>query len=420
MAKTDARTSVVRGQNSDSGDAPEAPERPPTFASGDTNHNHTGKQVDPKSPYVSEKVRAAEIATLRKKYLEHIKDEPFWRPLVTLTCSTRPIAKTLARLSRGLSQGKPFYAVIEPEGRKHKLSFASRLRSLRLTRMRTLGVEMAQLFAGVRGGPIGVRFDEHSRGRGIGGEGLEKPIPWEKRVIGVGLGEWYPLTPEFMDSFHVLAKTIPPVVEATGKDKGKSKPPLLIYTVDDYGRPTGDVPELPWPAMEREITPEIQRGLSARLVLKYMERMLEIKPPVDKELSLYTSSPIPPSKIASSNLIGNHRVPITARFVLVNEPPFPPASGIHEVRNTWARNALYQRIESFCSEYANEIAIGASIRTSGVIYPSQASISPENEIDSLITFTEGGGEYMDATENFEEDDDEDAEGSQSSAPHTTL
>ena len=65
------------------------------------------------------------------------------------------------------------------------------MREMRLHRMRTLALEIASMLRGDRGGPVGIRFGSHERGRGIDGEGLEKPLPLDKRVIKIGVADWY-------------------------------------------------------------------------------------------------------------------------------------------------------------------------------------------------------------------------------------
>ncbi|KAJ4490466.1 hypothetical protein J3R30DRAFT_85630 [Lentinula aciculospora] len=360
--ESDARTSIVKGQNSNSGEAPEAPERWPTFASSDIDHvDETDSAVATSS---NPGTHQQAVSDLRQKYFEFIKDEPFWRPLIALTVSTRPIAKTLARLSRGLSQGKPFYSIVSPDDRKARASFAGRLRSLRVTRMRTLAIEMAQLLAGARGGPIGVRFDEHSRGRGIDGEGLDKPIPWDKRVIGVGIGQWYPLADELIESFKVLAeKEVTEVYESDARKDTTSKSPFLIYEVDDHGRPIGEVPEFPWPVFDK-MNDDVRTGIQALGMVMKMERLLLYDSPAGRVLSAIVDSPS--SRYTDLiEAIGDHHTPVTFRFVNDSQPLAEAA----ELRAGYARTALKKRIDNFYREHTLSIALAKAMRVSGVIYP---------------------------------------------------
>ncbi|KAJ7119491.1 hypothetical protein C8R44DRAFT_175979 [Mycena epipterygia] len=138
----------------------------------------------------------------RHQYIPTLDEKPFWRPLITLTVSTRPIGLSLLRLSKGQPTGRPFHADISLDDRKCRISYANRMRSVRVKRMQNLAVEMAQILAGSRGGAVGIRFETDTLGRGIGGEGLENSIPWEKRVIGVGVADWYRMAPEVKTLFR--------------------------------------------------------------------------------------------------------------------------------------------------------------------------------------------------------------------------
>ncbi|KAJ3719679.1 hypothetical protein DFJ43DRAFT_1031844 [Lentinula guzmanii] len=374
----DARTSVVKRQATISGETPDSPERPPTFVSSDPHH------VDEVESAIAPPPESDKHKQLRDKYFEFIKDEPFWRPLIALTVSTRPIAKTLARLSRGLSQGRPFYSIVTPDDRKARASLAGRLRSLRVTRMRTLALEMAQLLAGARGGPIGVRFDEHSRGRGIDGEGLDKPIPWEKRVIGVGIGQWYPLADELTQSFKVLAEK--EVIEAyqSGNDT-TTKPPFLIYQFDDHGRPIGEVPEFPWPALDM-MNDEVRMGIQALGIVTKMERLLSRDPPAGKVLSVTVDHKNPSSSSSKYpdliEAISDHHTPITICFV----DELQSLTKAAELRAGYARTALKKRIDSFYREYTGSIALAKTMRASGVIYPHSERDFTKTLVNSRETY----------------------------------
>ncbi|KAF7328998.1 hypothetical protein MVEN_02529800 [Mycena venus] len=160
----------------------------------------------------------------REQYMPTLRTAPFWRPLVTLTVSTRPIALTLLRLSRGLPTGRPYHANIDNHDKKCRISFVHRMRRMRLQRVMNLAVEMGQVLAGLRGGVVGIRFDTDSMGRGIAGEGLAEPIPHEKRVIGVGVGDWYRLAPDLKELFRARAE-----------DEIPARRPFEIYGLDEFG-----------------------------------------------------------------------------------------------------------------------------------------------------------------------------------------
>ncbi|KAH7914908.1 hypothetical protein BJ138DRAFT_267947 [Hygrophoropsis aurantiaca] len=180
-----------------------------------------------------------DAAATRERYLPTLSKTPFFRPLLTLTVSTRPLGTTLVRLSRALPRGLPFYASIDPEDRKVGTSFSSRMRNLRLDRMHCLSVSLAQALTGARGGLVGVRFNANERGRGVEGESLEKALDWNQRVIGVGVGNWYQRAAELKDAFKTdgegkVASVYTSVNEV--KDKG----PFDVYGLDAWGRRISD------------------------------------------------------------------------------------------------------------------------------------------------------------------------------------
>ena len=127
----------------------------------------------------------------RNQYMATLQEKPFWRPVLTATLSTRSLALTYARLSRALPRGLPYYASIEEHDRKYAPTFNSRMHNLRVRRMRQLVVDIGRRLRGDFGGFPGLRFGPSDRGRTIDGEGLEAPIPADKRVIHVGVGEWH-------------------------------------------------------------------------------------------------------------------------------------------------------------------------------------------------------------------------------------
>lgn len=128
---------------------------------------------------------------IRQLYYPLIKNEPFWRPLLAVTFSTRPLALTLSRLSKALPRGLPFYASMTNDDRKCLYSFTHRMTSLRLDRIRSLVLNICSRLSGEKGGFVGIRFSTDTRGRGIDGEGLADPIPRDKRLVKVMIGDWF-------------------------------------------------------------------------------------------------------------------------------------------------------------------------------------------------------------------------------------
>jgi hypothetical protein len=135
--------------------------------------------------------KAKTIGEIRALYEPLLANEPFWRPLVSVTVATRPLALTLVRLCRALPRGLPFYASIDTHDRKTFYSFPDRMRLLRLQRIRQLTIDMARRLEGYYGGFIGIRFNKNDRGRAIHGERLGEPLPDSLRVIRVGIAHWY-------------------------------------------------------------------------------------------------------------------------------------------------------------------------------------------------------------------------------------
>ncbi|KAJ7075989.1 hypothetical protein B0H15DRAFT_607080 [Mycena belliarum] len=177
--------------------------------------------------------------TPRSEYLPTLETTPFWRPLLTLTVSTRPLGLTLLRLSKGLPTGRPFHADFSSDDRKCRISFVNRVRVMRVKRMQNLAVEMGQMLGGARGGMVGMRIDTESMGRGIGGEGLEAPLPREKRVIGVGVASYYRFAQDVREMFRIRGKD-----EIFTPDR---RPPFEIFEIDDFGRKLGqDGAVVPW------------------------------------------------------------------------------------------------------------------------------------------------------------------------------
>ncbi|KAI0366460.1 hypothetical protein BV20DRAFT_971789 [Pilatotrama ljubarskyi] len=140
-------------------------------------------------------------AEIRKRYAPTLEKTPFWRPLVTVTVATRPIADTLERLSRGHARGTPFQATIDSDDRKNFYTYNGRLRNMQLERIRELTHQLAIRLGGAYGGMIGLRCNALQRGRGVNGELLAEPLPKEMRKIKIGVAEWYPFADEVKERF---------------------------------------------------------------------------------------------------------------------------------------------------------------------------------------------------------------------------
>ncbi|OCH87743.1 hypothetical protein OBBRIDRAFT_889572 [Obba rivulosa] len=210
---------------------------------------------------------AQEIDDARKKlrgqYIPTLKDTPFWRPLLTMTFPTRPIGLTILRLSKGMPRGTPFYATISNDDRKCHSSFPARMRCLRLDRMAQLTIDMAKLLAGQRGGIVGLRLSPKDRGRGINGERLDDRIPYDMRVIKVGVGEWYSRADEVKEAYKLDAQ------EAEVDDS------IEVFGLDERGNRTdgGSWPE----SKSRPFVGNIERWMAVKLGVNIQELPPHVK-----------------------------------------------------------------------------------------------------------------------------------------------
>ncbi|CAL1702818.1 unnamed protein product [Somion occarium] len=207
----------------------------------------------------------AVLKRIREQYLPTLSKEPFWRPLLSLTFSTRPIALTISRLAKSHPRGLPFYASINDHDRKFGPSYDARIRNMRLERMAGLTIELAKVMSGERGGIIGVRFKPEERGRGIDGEGLDDKIPLEKRIVKIGVGEWYPLANEVKEAFQLDG-------EAAGDHVTET---LQIFGLDEFGNRTDGVA---WPESKtiregKEWYKSVEKRALANLSSEEVEKM---------------------------------------------------------------------------------------------------------------------------------------------------
>lgn len=166
---------------------------------------------------------ADSAAISRQRYLSTLSETPFWQPILSLTFATRPIAMSMARLSRGMERGTPFYATIPPAERRHTASFSSRMRQLRLTRMQSLTSQLTKALKGERGGIFGLRASPAQKGRGIDGEGLDAHVAPVARAVKVGVAEWHPLAADVKEAF------------AADAEKNGAKDVVEVFGIDEKG-----------------------------------------------------------------------------------------------------------------------------------------------------------------------------------------
>ncbi|EIM80649.1 uncharacterized protein STEHIDRAFT_150375 [Stereum hirsutum FP-91666 SS1] len=201
------------------------------------------------------------LTALRERYQPTLKETPFWRPLITVTMSTRPLAMALNRLCKGISRGAPFVTNVSNEDRKISKSLTERIRNMRIQRMHELVTGMADGLASRKGGFVGIRFSNNELGRGIDAEKLADPIPYDRRVIKVGVGKWFRRSDEVKELFEESAKSY-------------THPWLETFDLNDAGERLNENGEVvPWPQGEpmKKIMPN--EWLPEELALQPGERV---------------------------------------------------------------------------------------------------------------------------------------------------
>ncbi|KAK7460587.1 hypothetical protein VKT23_009308 [Stygiomarasmius scandens] len=378
--ETDARTEVVTGEHVDTEAEPPTPEqRLPTFASSDSKvqeQNELDAGVEKSLQKNGDKTFAnrfdESLRDLRRKYAVHIHEEPFWRPLLSFTVSTRPLATTLARLSRGLERGTPFHAAISNDDKKSKESFPVRMRGIRLGRMQMLGLELSKLLAGARGGLVGIRFAPEDKGRAIEGERLDKPIEWERRVVGVGVGEWYPLATEIKEFFQKDATES--IKQISGESDDKS--PFLVYGLDEWGRPTEEV-QGPWESLM------IRESLKADTI-KVLQEISDLRAWLNENKTEGTVY-VPAYSGTADYSFSRHEEQVAASdkpIILVRNQNEEMPEGYVAVTGSRTRKFVYDRMQSLYQKHQEAIVSTVSIRHRSVTYPKKGlDLFFENEVE---------------------------------------
>lgn len=206
--------------------------------------------------------QAEQLQELRERYLPTLAETPFYRPLVTLTFPTRPIAVSIGRLAKARARGLAFYAAIDAGDRKSDHSFTSRMRCMRIDRMIQLTTDIAANLAGFRGGIPGLRFSSRDRGYGIQGERMAAPIPPSKRRVVVCVGDWYSRAEDVKECFRVIGEQNIGRV-GIGMGLGDDELPFDVYGMDESGlRQSLDGTPLPWPNIIQDPTLEMLMEMS--------------------------------------------------------------------------------------------------------------------------------------------------------------
>ncbi|KAL0948180.1 hypothetical protein HGRIS_010791 [Hohenbuehelia grisea] len=300
-------------------------------------------------------------------YREELNKEPFWRPLLTVTLPTRTLAHTLTRLSRSLPRGLPFYASIPSNDRKMPLTFAGQMRCMRISRFQQLITETAELLAGARGGFLGIRFSPNDRGRGVNGEGLATSIPHDKRLIHIGVGDWYSLGHEVKEYFRMTQEEN---VYLSGRSDG---PAFKLYNLDESWRrlddDTGEV--VPWTPTKPFALPECIEELRALANdLRIGNGQDPLLSTVEEEVSdedENTDSPEHETKdddAPSYKKLGPRAAVAT---ITRADLPHTPINSEHE-DNEWRRQIKARRQE-IARKYSRELAAFKCQAANSVIYP---------------------------------------------------
>lgn len=321
----------------------------PSAPRGDTSaftHTVEGRELDAQEIEARDAWKASTTA-IREKYFKHVAETPFWRPVLSLTVSTRPLAFTLARLSKAEARGQPFHVNIDSEGRKYGQSLSSRLRCLRLQRMEDLAVDMAQILAGARGGPIGIRFSVDQTAGGAIGD----PVPWNKRVIGVGIANWYERAAEIREAFEKRQDEVHQY-EVTAKESEK---PFVVYGVDERGKRVAlpgqtEVPTLPFDGIAKRAA--IPNEL--RAVFNDLAELTQLLREEGDHLVVHME--VSEGEEGSGRIIGV-------------DDGTPPPPGWVQVSHTQARQVVKRRFEWLSAQHAGPIGELLAERHWAVAYP---------------------------------------------------
>ncbi|CDO68558.1 hypothetical protein BN946_scf184998.g55 [Trametes cinnabarina] len=163
----------------------------------------------------------------RERYFPFIEKQPYWRPLLSVTLSTRPLADAMCENTHcGDDRGHPYYVSLNAEDRKDFSSMNTRMRNLRLNRFQDVTKQIALRLHGRYGGFLGIRAKASDRGRGYDGEHLADGLPKETRMIKIGVGEWYPFAEEVKERFLADAEA------------GGYRDSIEVFGIDEWGMRT--------------------------------------------------------------------------------------------------------------------------------------------------------------------------------------
>jgi len=299
---------------------------------------------------------------IRAQYIPHVAETPFWRPILSFTVSTRPLALTLLRLSKGLARGTSYHSLIDNIKKKDSLSHGLRNRNLRLNRMEELIRGLSEALAGKRGEVPAIRFsvDENS---------VEEQIPFAKRVVGVGIGTWYHRKHELAETYALLGGEL-----KTGAENAQN--PFVTYELDEFGRimgpksATDGLPEDYFKPSDYSTTPPPPAFTEINRIRRVLDRV------GPNARSLYVVSP-------KDGLKGLEKVTDTTenRLIRVIYPVISQAEaasiqgGENEVviHGGNAVHFLKQRMQQLSENFKDEIATFRASRSAKVVYPNKSA-----------------------------------------------
>ena len=268
----------------------------------------------------SQDASSLERAALRKLYLPVLETDPFYRPILTLTVPTRPMAIALTQFCKALMHGTIFHTYIAKNGimrstkltakmkhyypclfvedhqlngegsekEKQKAKYHIQSRRLRLVRAAEMTYQLAEFVVGARGGLKGIQQVLRKTRRGTRRDQLRVGEPAADIVIDVGIGgsswceedyDYDKWVAEYRDAIERLNNQFPDIMEIT---RDQYSTPIRLHRLDDFGRrydmETGEL--VPWPeALKNEMPASFHefRKMVDRKVR--LEESLRFKPP---------------------------------------------------------------------------------------------------------------------------------------------
>lgn len=227
--------------------------------------------------------------SIRDTYLPLIETEPFFRPLITLTLPTRPMAISIAQFCKCLMHGCSFHTYVSKDGKLPSTKYTAKLayglpylnvddrflspsvaasgtekekelerygikmRNLRVMRTMDMTYRLAEFIVAARGGLAGIQRLLRTTGRVARRDQLRMGEPAADLVVEVGIGgSWWgeasydKVVREYRDMVKRVMNRFPDIMKDT---KGQYSAPIVLRKLDEFGRKydmeTGEL--VPWP-----------------------------------------------------------------------------------------------------------------------------------------------------------------------------